>query len=290
MHLGALIPQIEIGRDPHAIRDYAQAAEQLGFDYLCAYEHVLGANIDRPDRARGRWPYTQHSAFHEPFVMMGYLAAVTTSIELATSILILPQRQTVLVAKQAAEVDVLTGGRLRLGVGLGWNAVEYEALGMDFHKRGRYLEEQVAVLRALWTRELVTFDGQWHRIDDAGLNPLPVQRPIPIWMGGAADPVLRRIGRIGDGWILSGRPGEDTADKMGRIRQHAREAGRDPSEVGLQGAVLVRGGDPDQWQQDVAAWQQAGATHVTVNTLGAGFESPAEHVQAIERVKGAVAV
>jgi probable F420-dependent oxidoreductase len=193
----------------------------------------------------------------------------------------------VLVAKQTAEVDLLCGGRFRLGVGSGWNPVEYEALGLDFHTRGKRMEEQVVLLRKLWTEELVTYEGRWEHITDAGLNPLPVQRPIPVWMGGAVDAVLERIGRIGDGWMLSGRPAPDVAEKMERIRQSARAAGRDPSRIGLQGTVQARL-DPVEWMQDMDAWLGAGATHVTVHTMNAGFESPAEHVAALERVKKAL--
>jgi probable F420-dependent oxidoreductase len=286
--LGALIPQTEIGADPVGVRDFAQAAEDMGYAHLAAYEHTLGANVDRPDRAGGRWPYTHRSLFHEPFVLFGYLAAVTRRVGLLTSIVILPQRPTALVAKQAAEVDVLSGGRLRLGVGLGWNAVEYEALGADFHNRGRRIEEQIALLRALWTQELVTFEGRWHRITDAGINPLPVQRPIPIWMGGGAEPAMRRIGRLADGWILSGRPTPQTAQDMARARESAREAGRDPGSLGLQGSVLLRAGGPEVWREDLAAWQAMGATHVMVNTMGAGLESPSEHIAALQRVKEAL--
>src|SRR5438105_3015169 len=174
VELGALFPQTEIGPDPLAVRDFAQAAEDLGYTHMLAYEHVLGANIDRPDRAGQRWPYSQKDTFYEPMALFSYVAGITRNLGLVSAILILPQRQTVLVAKQAATVDVLSGGRLRLGVGLGWNAVEYEALGENFHNRGRRIEEQVEVLRALWTQEVVTYHGRWHNISEAGINPLPV--------------------------------------------------------------------------------------------------------------------
>ena len=177
MHYGVVFPQIEFGNDPDTIRDYAQAAEALGYDYSLVYDHVLGADPNRARRLTG--PYTHQDPFHEPMVLFGFLAAVTKRIQLTTGILILPQRQTVLVAKQAAEVDVLSGGRLRLGVGLGWNHVEYEALGMKFETRGHRMEEQVEVLRKLWSAPLVTHRTDHHVIDDAGLNPMPVQRPIP---------------------------------------------------------------------------------------------------------------
>ncbi|MBX7251491.1 MAG: LLM class F420-dependent oxidoreductase, partial [Candidatus Promineofilum sp.] len=199
MHIGLVYPQTEYPADPAAVRDYAQTAEALGFSHILAYDHVLGANPDRP----GGWtgPYTYQTPFMEPFVLFSHMAAVTTHLGFATGILILPQRETALVAKQAATLDVLCGGRLRLGIGTGWNEVEYVALGQDFHTRGRRQEEQIEVLRALWTQELVTFKGRWHDIPDAGLNPLPVQRPIPLWFGGHADVVLRRLARLGDGWM-----------------------------------------------------------------------------------------
>ena len=188
MRIGVVFPQLEIGNDPALIRDYAQAAESLGYDHILVYDHVLGANRETHDWLRG--PYRHPDAFHEPFVLFGYLAGLTEKIELVTGILILPQRQTALVAKQAAEVDVLSGGRLRLGIGIGWNSVEYEALGEDFSNRGRRSEEQIEVMRGLWTNDLVTLNGRWHTITDAGINPLPVQRPIPVWFGGYDDRVL----------------------------------------------------------------------------------------------------
>src|SRR3970040_304736 len=206
MRIGVVFPQTEIGADPYYIKDYAQAAEELGNSHILAYDHVIGAN----PTSRPGWkpPYTHLDVFHEPFVLFGYMAGLTTKVAFVTGIIILPQRQTVLVAKQAAALDGLSGGRLRLGIGIGWNPVEYEALGENFQDRGRRSEEQIEVLRALWTKELVTFEGRWHKITDAGLNPLPVQRPIPIWFGGGAEPVIRRIGRLGDGWMPLSPPDE----------------------------------------------------------------------------------
>ena len=285
MEIGVIFPQTEIGADPAAVRDYAQAAEELGYRHLTIFDHVLGANIERPDRAGGRWPYTHRDLVHEPFTLLSYVAAVTQHIGLMPGVIILPQRQTALVAKQAAEVDVLSGGRLRLGVGLGWNDVEYEALGENFHNRGRRVEEQVAVLRALWTNELVTFEGRWHRITDAGLNPLPVQRPIPIWMGGSAEAVLRRVGQLSDGWVLVGRPNPDLSASVERVRQYARESGRDPAAIGLQGGLRYADGGPDQWRQDLEAWRALCATDVAVNTTRAGLASPTGHIDALRRVK-----
>jgi probable F420-dependent oxidoreductase len=285
VEIGAIFPQTEIGADLGAVREFAQAAEDLGYAHVLLYDHVVGANIERPDRAGGHWPYTHHDPFQEPFVALGYLAGVTQRVELVTGIVILPQRQTVLAAKQAATVDVLSGGRLRLGVGLGWNQVEYEVLGQDFHTRGKRLEEQVAVLRALWTQEIVTFHGRWHDIDEAGIKPLPVQRPIPLWMGGSAEPVLRRIGALADGWILAGGPSPDLAEKVAHLQQYARAAGRDPAELGIQGAIPLRSGGPDQWRQDLNTWQELGATHAAVNTMRAGLKSPSDHISALRRMK-----
>src|SRR5579862_9048183 len=198
MHIGVIFPQNEIGTDPDVVRDYARTAEDQGYKHLLAYDHVLGAD---PRNRPGWTRYTHASLFHEVFVLFGYLAAITTKLELVTGVLILPQRQTALVAKQAAEIDILSRGRLRLGVGVGWNSVEYEALGQNFRDRGKRIEEQVDVLRALWTQDVITIDARWHHIVEAGINPLPVQRPIPIWMGGDAEEVLRRIARIADGWF-----------------------------------------------------------------------------------------
>ena len=230
MKLGAVLPTSEIDADPSAVRDYAQAADALGYDHLVLFDHVLGE--DPGNRPPGRRGIDFTDKFHEPFVLFGFLAAVTERIKLSTGILILPQRQTALVAKQAAEADVLSGGRLRLGVGAGWNRIEFEALGAEFGNRGRRMEEQVAVMRALWTEELVTFDGDWHSIDNAGLNPMPVQRPIPLWFGGQADVVLRRIGRLGDGWLISsGSLGPENVPSMIEQIHAAARGGRSRSHL-----------------------------------------------------------
>jgi probable F420-dependent oxidoreductase len=288
MKLGVVFPQTEIGTDPAVIRDFAQAAEGLGYDYLLAYDHVLGAETaNRP----GWLGYDREDAFHEPFALFGYLAGCTQRLGLATGILILPQRQTALVAKQAAEVDVLSRGRLRLGVGLGWNPVEYEALGMDFHTRGARIGEQVKVLRALWTQEVVTFRGRWHTIVEAGINPLPVQRPIPVWMGGSADAVLRRAARLADGWMYGGgrpspfgRPPARTPQQMVEtLRREVASAGRDPTSVGIEGRISLSGGGPETWRRAVDEWRALGATHVGVVTMQAGFETPDAHLAAVRQ-------
>ena len=237
MRFGVVFPQTEIGADPLAIRDFAQAAEALGYQHILAYDHVIGANP--ASRPGWRPPYTYRDPFHEPFVLFGYLAGLTKKIELVTGVIILPQRQTVLVAKQAAALDVLSGGRLRLGIGIGWNPVEYEALNANFKDRGRRSEEQVEVMRQLWTQELVTYKGQWHTITDAGLNPLPVQRPIPIWFGGGDDRALRRLARLGDGWFPLLGPDDKCRAAIEKIHSYAREAGRDPGLIGIEGRITV---------------------------------------------------
>ena len=286
MHIGVIFPQTEIGTDPGAIRAYAQAAEELGYAHLVVYDHVLGADPEGHPGWRG--PYTHETTFHEPFVLFGYLAAITQRLELVTGIIILPQRQTALVAKQAAEVDVLTGGRLRLGVGVGWNAVEYEALGEEFHTRGLRVEEQVALMRALWTQEVVSFEGRWHHVTYAGLNPLSIQRPIPVWMGGGAEPVLQRIARIADGWFPQIRPDDAARQTIERLHGYAREAGRDPADIGIEARVSIAGGTPEDWARAVDAWQDLGATHLALNTMNAGLNSPDQHIDALRRFQEAV--
>jgi probable F420-dependent oxidoreductase len=292
MQVGVVFPQLEIGADPIAIRDYVQAIEALGYDHLVTAEHVLGA--DKTDRPAWRG-YDIDDTFHEPFVLFGYIAACTTRIGLGTCILVLPQRQTALVAKQAAAVDVLCGGRLRLGVGIGWNAVEYEGLGADFQTRGARTSEQIRVLRALWTQSKVTSRGRRHTIIDAGLNPLPIQRPIPIWIGGDSDAALRRAGMLGDGWMpgLSNYSSAVATDDgrrrlVERLHSIARGAGRDPSSIGIEARISIANGGPDEWQRAVGEWRDLGATHVSIMTYGAGLKDMREHVTLARRFVDAV--
>ena len=294
MYIGVTVPVTELAGDLAAVRDFVQAAEELGYDHIRLLDHVLGADPQfHPEVPE--FPYTHKSYIHEPLTLMCYVAAITTRLELVTGILILPQRQTVLVAKQAAEVDVLSGGRLRLGIGVGWNPVEYEALGENFHNRGRRCEEQIQVLRALWTQEVVEFKGQWHQISHAGLNPLPVQRPIPIWIGAgrSAHPIppeaaLRRIGRLADGWFPMFSPGEDGRQAIARMHGHARKAGRDPASIGIEGRVIVVDRAPEEWLSQVKAWEELGATYLSVGTGGGGFKSSQQHIEALRRFKEVV--
>ena len=292
MQLGATFPQTEIGDDPGAIRAYAQAVEGMGFDYIVAYDHVVGVDTEaRPDYLpRGRKPaYTKASTFHEPFVLFAYLAAITSKLGLATGVIILPQRQTALVAKQAAEIDLLSGGRLRLGVGIGWNEVEYEALGMNFHNRGARSEEQISLLREFWTKDAVTSHGKWHTVNAAGINPLPVQRPIPIFLGGSAEAVVQRIARLADGWFINGALTQENKSAIEKMRQLAREAGRDPASIGVEGALRYLPATPaEDYVKAAKAWKDVGATHLAVNTMNAGLKSVEEHVVALAMVKKAV--
>ena len=280
MKYGVVFPQTEYGNDPQAIKDYAQTAEGLGYDYLLVYDHVLGAHPDRQPGLTG--PYTDAHPFHEPMVLFGFLAAVTTNLELVTGILILPQRQTALVAKQTAAVDVLSNGRLRLGIGIGWNYVEYEALGKNFRTRGRQVEEQIEVLRKLWTQPLVTHQTDDHNINNAGILPLPVQRPIPIWFGGVANPVLERAARLGDGWMPAGRlPDDEMRGHVERLRGYLRDNGRDPQSFGIDPWISILDLSQDVWRQRVEAWRELGASHVAIDTMRAGFKTPQEHMDAI---------
>ena len=277
MRIGVVFPQTELGGDAGAVRAYAQRAGELGFTHVLAYDHVAGA--DPAVHVGWDGPYDVHTTFHEPMVLYGYLAAVT-SMELVTGIVILPQRQTVLVAKQAAEVDLLTGGKFRLGVGIGWNRVEYEALGQDFSTRGKRLEEQITLLRRLWTEQSVTFSGTFDRITGAGLAPMPVQRPIPVWVGAQSPRAYRRAGRLADGWFPLMAPGPQLDAARQIVAEAAAEAGRDQASLGMEGRL--------RWQQDqdklaaaMRQWQDADATHLSVNTMGAGLKTVDDHLAAL---------
>ena len=287
MQLGVIFPQTEIGADPIGVRDFVQAAEELGYDHLIAFDHVLGADVAHYPGWQG--PYTHQDLFHEPLVLFGYLAALTQRLELVTAVIILGQRSTALVAKQAAEVDVLSAGRLRLGVGIGWNAMEYEALNEDFHNRGKRSEEQFAVLRALWTQEVVDFHGRWHTIKHAGIRPLPVQRPIPLWLGGRVEAVVERVGRLADGWFPQFAPDDAGRQTLARMREYARAAGRDPATIGIEGRINLPSTTPEIRVKEAEAWRELGATHLSVNTMHAGLRTPAEHIAAIKEFQQTVA-
>ena len=281
MQIGAVFPQTEIASDPAVIRDWATAVEDLGYRHVLAYDHVLGAD---PAVHRGfDGPYDIDTTFHEPFVLYGYLAALT-SLELVTGVIILPQRQTALVAKQAAQVDLLTGGRFRLGVGVGWNRVEYDALGKRFSDRGRRADEQIELLRRLWTEGSVTFEGGFETVTGAGLAPLPVQRPIPVWVGGSSPAAYRRVGRLADGWFPQVPPGPRLDEALGIVAEAATEVGRDPATLPMEGRVSWGPNGIDAALDHIERWRRAGATHVSVNTMRAGLGSLDEHVAALAMV------
>jgi probable F420-dependent oxidoreductase len=310
MHIGTVFPQTELGADRDAIRTYAQTVEELGYHHIIAYDHVLGADpAIHTDWTRG---YTVATTFHEPFVLFGYLASLT-SMELATGILILPQRQTALVAKQAAQVDILTGGRFRLGVGVGWNAIEYQALGQPFAERGRRIDKQVEILRRLWTETSVSDVVGAENIVGAGIAPPPHQRPIPVWMGADSPRAFRRVGRLADGWYPQMQPGSELDDALRLIAEGAAEVGRDPGSIGMNGRIQYSGSlswtraqaasgmsapgsDPSESNRlDVALagiedWRLAGATHVSVNTMGAGYKSLDDHLDTLDRISSELAL
>ncbi len=286
MKYGVIFPQTEIGEDPVAVRDFAQAAEALGYSHLIAYDHVLGASAAAYDAKRLAGPYREEHLFHEPMVLFGYLAGVTKTIELVTGVLILPQRQTALVAKQAAEIDVLSGGRLRLGVGIGWNWVEYEALGVPFKQRGEREAEQIRLLRELWAKPLVSFAGKFHTVTDAGLNPLP-RRQIPIWLGGMAEAVLKRAGELGDGWFpMSTLAGvAQFVEMSGRVRDYARQAGRNPDSVAFDVRIAYDAARPAAMADNVAEYAKAGATYLSLHTMRCGLQGPEQHIAAMRKFR-----
>ncbi len=283
--LGAVLPTNEIGSDPGAIRDFAQAVEAMGFHHLLIYDHVLGADTSVHRDLSG--PYTKDDPFHEVFVTLGYIAAATSTLELATAVLVLPQRQTALVAKQAAQLAVLSGNRFRLGIGSGWNHVEYEALGENFRNRGRRQEEQVELLRRLWSEPVVNYEGEFHTVTAAGIEPRP-SAPIEVWFGGHAEPQLRRCARIGDGWFPVTPPTAAAAEQMERLRGYLRGAGRDLDSFGIEPQAQFRGGNPELWRSHLERWEQIGATAISVASMAAGLENVDQHIDAVRQYREAV--
>ncbi len=282
MQLNAFFPSLDIGTDPAKIRDWAQAAEQLGYAYIEVPDHVFGA------KARDGWVplYSEQDPFHETFVTLGFLAAVTKSIGLSSGILIAPQRQTGVIAKQAAEVDMLSGGRLRLGIGLGWNHVEYEALGADWKTRGARQVEQVEVLRRLWSEDLVSFNGRFHNIKDVSIVPPPVQRPIPIWFGGSSDAAVTRAARLGDGWMPIMAPDAQAARALGALRDQLNAFGRDPAKFGIEGWLRMHDPDPNSWAAAADGWRQLGADMVMLYPMYR-IRGVDDHIDTLRRFKEA---
>lgn len=278
MRIGVVLPQTEIGADRDDLRRYAVTVEQLGYRHLLAYDHVLGA--DPEVHAPWTGPYSVHTTFHEPLVLFPYLAAFC-SLEFVTGVIILPQRQTALLAKQAVEVDLLTAGNFRLGVGLGWNAVEYEALGKDFTNRGARLGEQIELIRRLTSERSITFEGVHEQVRGAGLAPLGVQRPLPIWVGAQSEPALRRAGRLADGWFPQRQPGAGLEEMKSIVDDAARAAGRDPDSLGMEGRVTLDPRNPGSIIDSVRAWEHAGATHLAFNTMSLGFTDLDAHLEAL---------
>lgn len=286
MKFGVVFPQAEIGTDPAAVRDYLQAVEGMGYDHVVLFDHVI--NADPSSRPGWKGAYSLGDQFLEPMVTLGFAAAATRKLGLVTGVIILPQRQTVLVAKQAATLDVLSQGRVRLGIGVGWNEVEYEALGADFNTRGKRQEEQIRLLRALWTQKVVNFQGRWDTVTSAGLDPLPVQRPIPIWLGGRSDATLSRVAAMADGWFPMGPLDDAARAALDKIRSLAEEAGRDFRTIGIEAGVSVQRDHEDSWHTLVREWKSAGATHMMVNTMRAGLRTPSDHINALRRMKPAL--
>ncbi len=287
MKIGVVYPQIELGGAPAAVRQIGKAVEDLGFDYLLAYDHVLGVDhADRTPKLPG--PYTESDPFHDPFVMFGYLAGITERIGFATGVLVLPQRQTALVARQAADVDLLSGNRLRLGVGVGWNHVEYEALGQDFRTRGVREEEQIELLRRLFTEPLVDYTGRFDRIERAALIPKPA-RSIPIWLGGTVEKAFNRAARLADGFIFFGAGGiAQTVDSWASLRRRVVELGRTADDFGAEYVTLSQG--VDSVAAEIDSWHAAGGTHIAISTMGFGFDSADAHIDYIASMSEALAL
>lgn len=285
MKVGVVFPHHEIGTDPGAIKAYAQGAEALGADHMLIYDHVLGADPDRP----GGWdgPYDKDVAFHEPFTVFAFMAAITERIEFTTAVLILPQRQTALVAKQAAELAILSNNRFRLGIGTGWNVVEYEALDVPFEHRGSRQAEQVELMRQLWGSDAFSYQGKYHTVTQASILPRPSQT-IPIWFGGGVPALLKRCARTGDGWIPLGTPNDRSAAMIELMKEEREAAGLSWDSFGIQAQAQVQGGNPERWRSHYERWEALGCTHIAIATHNAGLTSVDEHLAAAEAYFSAV--
>lgn len=285
MEIGAVLPHNEIGTDPGAMKAYAQGIEALGMTHVLLYDHVLGADPNRPGGFKG--PYDKDVAFHEPLTTFAFIAAVTENIEMVTNVLILPQRQTALVAKQAAQVALLSNNRLRLGVGTGWNKLEYDALGIPFAQRGQRQPHQVALMRALWQEDSLDYSDPFHRVELASINPRPSQ-PIPIWFGGGADVVLQRAAQLGDGWMPLGGPNEASRQMIAKLKTAREAAGLSWQGFGIQAQAMFAGGDADRWSTHAQKWRELGASHLAIRTDSAGFTSVDAHLDAVETYRDAI--
>ena len=285
MQFGVSFPTMEIGSDPAVIRNYVQTIEGLGFKHLTVVDHVV--SYREPTETGWSRFYGHERPFHEVFVTMAFVAACTQRLQLCSAVVILPQRQTALVAKQAAELDVLSGGRIVLGVGLGWNAKEYEALGQDFKTRNRRMVEQIELMRLLWTQELVTFEGRWDKVTDAGLNPMPVQRPIPVWFGAFADPAIERAGKLSDGWFMNPRvsPDNEASRQIALYQGAARAAGRDPASLPMDATVHAKEGPEDGWREKVRRWRDLGVQRVTFRLHDCNLPNLDAHFDAMRRFR-----
>jgi probable F420-dependent oxidoreductase len=285
MQIGAVFPHNEIGSDPGAIKAFAQGVEAMGITHLLIYDHVLGADPDREGGFRG--PYDKDVAFHEPFTTFAFIAAVTEKIEMITTVMILPQRQTVLAAKQAAEVALLSNNRFRLGVGVGWNELEYVGLNETFNNRGRRQEEQVDVMRKLWSEDSLDYTGEYHRIDKASINPRPSE-PIPVWFGGSAPALLDRVARLGDGWIPLMGANEKAQACIDTIKKTREAAGLSFDNFGIQAQAQYAGGSVERWQKHAEAWQNMGCTHLAIATHNAGPTNVEGHLLRIRQYQMAL--
>lgn len=284
MKFGISYPDAEIGTDRIVIRDFAQAVEEMGYNHISTHDHVIQSPTPRESWEMAKF-YTTDFPHHEPLTVMAFLAGVTETIDLNPAIVILPQRQTVLVAKQMAQIDVLSGGRSRFGAGIGWNSLEFEALGMSFRDRGKRLEEQIEVLRLLWTEQVVTFHGEWHTINEAGLAPMPIQRPPKIWLGAVSDIAVRRAARLADGWFMISRltPDDESRRVADVFRREVEDAGRDMTKIGIESMIYSKAGGPDEWIADARAWVDLGATQLVFRTTEGGYETFDQHLEAMRK-------